>query len=105
MAIEAWGIYRHHQDLFDEEMMRFINEGSVEQDLRTLQATVTADESKTINQLPGAALIMAGAGMCTAGRILHHLKNHLWKEDTHVIIVGYQAAGRWAECSWKEKNR
>lgn len=93
MAIEAWNIYRHHQELFDEDMVKFLREGSVEEDLRTMRTTASADESKAINQLPGAALIMAGAGMCTAGRILHHLKNHLWKPDTHVIIVGYQAAG------------
>ena len=93
MALEAWKIYQRHRELFDEEMIRFMSEGSVEQDLRTLKATVTADESKTINQQSGAALIMAGAGMCTAGRILHHLKNHLWKPETHVIIVGYQAQG------------
>jgi metallo-beta-lactamase family protein len=93
MAIQAWEIYRHHHELFDEDMIRFIPEGSVEEVLRTLKATVTADESKAINQQAGPALIMAGAGMCSAGRILHHLKNHLWKPDTHVIIVGYQATG------------
>jgi len=93
MALEAWKIYQRHRELFDEEMIRFISEGSVEQDLHTLKATVTADESKTINQQTGACLIMAGAGMCTAGRILHHLKNHIGKPETHVIIVGYQAQG------------
>jgi metallo-beta-lactamase family protein len=93
MAIEAWKIYRHHRELFDEEMIKFISEGSVEEDLRTMKATVSADESKTINDLAGPCLVMAGAGMCTAGRILHHLKNHLWKPDTHVLIVGYQAHG------------
>jgi metallo-beta-lactamase family protein len=93
MALEAWRIYQRHRELFDEEMIRFISEGSVEQDLHTLKATVTADESKTINQQTGACLIMAGAGMCTAGRILHHLKNHIGKPETHVIIVGYQAQG------------
>jgi metallo-beta-lactamase family protein len=93
MAVEAWKIFQHHRELFDEEMIRFISEGSLEQDLHTLKTTVTADESKTINQQSGACLIMAGAGMCTAGRILHHLKNHLWKPETHVIIVGYQAQG------------
>jgi metallo-beta-lactamase family protein len=44
-----------------------------------------------INDVPGPCLIIAGAGMCNAGRILHHLKQNLWKPDTHVLIVGYQS--------------
>ena len=46
-----------------------------------------------INDQTGPCLIMAGAGMCNAGRILHHLKANLWKPETHVLIVGYQAHG------------
>ena len=44
-----------------------------------------------INDQLGPYLIMAGAGMCNAGRILHHLKQNLWKSQTHVLIVGYQS--------------
>jgi metallo-beta-lactamase family protein len=58
-----------------------------------MKKTVTAEQSKEINNQPGPAFIIAGAGMCTGGRILHHLKNHLWKPQTHVIMVGYQARG------------
>lgn len=46
-----------------------------------------------INDQAGPCLVMAGAGMCNAGRILHHLKANLWKPETHVLIVGYQANG------------
>ena len=46
-----------------------------------------------LNHAPGPCLIMAGAGMCTGGRILHHLKHGLWKPETVVMIVGYQVAG------------
>jgi metallo-beta-lactamase family protein len=53
---------------------------------------VTAEDSKKINDQPGPCLVMAGAGMCNAGRILHHLKANLWKPETHVVIVGYQSA-------------
>ncbi|HNQ87345.1 MAG TPA: MBL fold metallo-hydrolase [Verrucomicrobiota bacterium] len=91
MAIQAWAIYRRHPELFDEEMNRFLREGSVEQDLATLNATATAEESKKINDVPGPCLIIAGAGMCTGGRILHHFRQNLWKPETHVLIVGYQA--------------
>jgi len=65
----------------------------LEEDLDTVQPTVTAEESKALNHVRGPCLIMAGAGMCNAGRILHHLRQNLWRTDTHVIFVGYQAAG------------
>ena len=53
----------------------------------------TAEDSMRINSCPGPCFVMAGAGMCNAGRILHHLKHNLWNPETHVIIVGYQAEG------------
>lgn len=91
MAIEAWRIYRHHPELFDDDMNKFLREGSVDQDLSTLQLSTTADESKKINDVSGPCMVLAGAGMCTGGRILHHFKQNLWKPETHVVIVGYQA--------------
>ena len=91
MAIEAWKIYEHHVELFDDEMLQFIHDGSVRKDLATMKPSVTAEDSKKINDIIGPCLVMAGAGMCTAGRILHHFKQNLWKPETHVIIVGYQA--------------
>jgi metallo-beta-lactamase family protein len=63
------------------------------EDLKTLKATATAQESMKINNQPGPCLVMAGAGMCNAGRILHHLKQSLWNPKTHVLIVGYQGRG------------
>ena len=60
---------------------------------RTLQYSVTADDSRALNDLAGPCLIMAGAGMCNAGRILHHLKHNLSHPGTVVIIVGYQVPG------------
>ena len=91
MAIEAWEIYKRHPYLFDDEMNRFLQSGSIAQDLQMMKATPTADESRAINHVQGPALILAGAGMCNAGRILHHLRNHLWKPTTQVMIVGYQS--------------
>ncbi len=93
MAIEAWKIYQRHVELFDDEMLAFMHAGSVKEDLASMQASVTAEDSKNINDLPGPCLVMAGAGMCNAGRILHHLKQNLWKPETHVMIVGFQAFG------------
>jgi metallo-beta-lactamase family protein len=91
MAIEATNIYLHHRELFDDEMTKFIADKPVREDLKTLTLSLTADDSRKINDQPGPCLIMAGAGMCNAGRIQHHLKQNLWKPDTHVLIVGYQS--------------
>lgn len=93
MAIEATHIYARHRELFDEGMTKFIAEKPLNADLQTLKMCATAQDSMKINDQPGPCLVMAGAGMCNAGRILHHLKANLWKPDTHVLIVGYQGDG------------
>jgi metallo-beta-lactamase family protein len=93
MAIEAFNIYARHHELFDEGMTKYIAEKPLREDLKTLKVCVTAQDSMKINDQPGPCLVMAGAGMCNAGRILHHLKANLWKPDTHVLIVGYQGDG------------
>ena len=93
MAIEATNIYVKHLDLFDDEMKAFIRNRSPRDDLKTMRTSATADESRAINNVRGACLVMAGAGMCNGGRILHHLKANLWKPQTQVLIVGYQGHG------------
>jgi metallo-beta-lactamase family protein len=93
MAIEATAIYARHRELFDEGMTKFIREKPLRADLKTLKFCATAEQSKEINDQPGPCLVMAGAGMCNAGRIVHHLKANLWKPGTHVVIVGYQSDG------------
>ena len=93
MAIEAGRITMRHPELFDDEMLEYMNGGKDRTHLRTFKMTSTVDESRQINSCEGPCLIMAGAGMCNAGRILHHLKHSLWRGGTHVLIVGYQAGG------------
>ncbi len=94
MANEATRIYEHHTELFDDEAHKLGLVLKGRGDLwRMIHQTATPDESKALNQLPGPCLIMAGAGMCNAGRILHHLRHGLWQPDTHVLIVGFQAYG------------
>lgn len=93
MAIEATRVFLKHPELYDEESLEFLRHGTIQDDLPLLKTTASADESRAINHLKGPAVVLAGAGMCTAGRILHHLRNHLWKPDTHVVIVGYQGHG------------
>ncbi len=70
-----------------------LRERPVRQDLKTPKPTAMANESRAINDLRGECLVMAGAGMCNAGRIIHHLNSDLWNADTHVFIVGYQGHG------------
>ncbi len=91
MAIEATKIYGKHREIFDDDMTRYISERPLREDLRTMKATPTAAESMQINDQGGPCFVMAGAGMCTAGRILHHFKENLWRPGTHVLIVGYQS--------------
>src|SRR6185295_236072 len=93
MAIEATNIYTRHRELFDEGMTKFVAEKPLRADLKTMKLCVTAEDSMKINEQPGPCLVMAGEGMCNAGRIDHHLKANLWKPDTHVLIVGYQGHG------------
>jgi len=93
MAIKATNIYAGHTELFDEDMVKYISKKPVREDLKSLTLCETAEQSKKINDQAGPCLVLAGAGMCNAGRILHHLKANLWKPETHVVIVGYQGDG------------
>jgi metallo-beta-lactamase family protein len=93
MAIRATELYQTHHDLFDEEAAALHRGGRLDRDLSELRFTATAEESRSLNDLKGMALIIAGSGMCEGGRILHHLKHNLWRPDMHVVIVGYQASG------------
>lgn len=93
MAIEATKIYAQHRELFHDKMEKFVREKPLRDDLRTMKMSGTADESRKINGVSGSCFIMAGAGMCNGGRVLHHLKQNLWKPETQVLIVGYQGRG------------
>jgi metallo-beta-lactamase family protein len=93
MAIEASKIYGRHLELFDDDFKAMQRQRPLLEDLNTVKFTSTAEESMAINQVPGPCMVLAGAGMCNAGRILHHLKQNLWRPETDVVIVGFQAEG------------
>ena len=93
MAIEATKIYVKHKEIFDEQMTKFIAERPLRDDLKSLKVTASPQESMKINDFQGSCMILAGAGMCNAGRILHHLKRNLWREEARVLIVGFQGHG------------
>lgn len=93
MAIEASEIYSRHPELFDAEASALASTGQLLHDLANVRALATADESKAMNDVAGPFILIAGSGMCTAGRILHHLRQNLADPTAHVVIVGYQAHG------------
>jgi metallo-beta-lactamase family protein len=93
MAIEATKIYGRHPELYDEEALAMHKSGELKSNLKTVQFCQSADESRALNNIEGPMLIMAGAGMCNGGRILHHLRHNLARLGTTVIFVGFQGHG------------
>lgn len=93
MAIKATEAYVEHTDLYDDEAAAFWRENGKLLALPNLHFTESPQESMVINRMHEGAVIIAGSGMCTGGRILHHLKHNLWRRDAHVIIAGYQGRG------------
>jgi len=93
MAIAATQLYAKHQALMDEEAVALHRSGQLKADLATVVPCQTPDESRALNDIDGPCIILAGAGMCNAGRILHHLRHNLSNPSTIVMIVGYQVKG------------
>jgi metallo-beta-lactamase family protein len=93
LAIKATELYLSHPDLADAESRRLSQRGRLWRGLATLRQCVTAEESRALNHIDGPCIIIAGAGMCTGGRILHHLRHQLWRPETLVVFAGYQAEG------------
>ena len=93
MAIEAGRAMVRHPDLFDEELLAWKSRGLLPLDKTWFHSTVTARESRSLNEVDGPCLILAGAGMCNGGRILHHFRENLPRANTRVLIVGYQGHG------------
>jgi len=92
MAIEATKIYGKNNELFDEEAQEMVSSGELRKNLDIAQACSKPAQSRALNEVVGPCMIMAGAGMCTGGRIIHHLRHNLPIEGTVVLIVGFQSA-------------
>ncbi len=90
MGIEATEAYARFRHLYD---VHLFESDSRAPDLPNFHATLTTEESMGINAIHSGAIIIAGSGMCSGGRIHHHLKNNIWRPECHVVIVGYQARG------------
>jgi len=90
MGISATKVYSRYRNLFAAQLFE---PKSDYPELPNLYATRSVEESMTINTIESGAIIIAGSGMCTGGRIRHHLKNNIWRPQCHLVIVGYQAIG------------
>ncbi|MEJ2060185.1 MAG: MBL fold metallo-hydrolase [Gammaproteobacteria bacterium] len=93
MAISATEIFRRHPECFDEEALELLQNGDDPFEVPGLHFTRETAESIALNQVEAGAVIMAGSGMCTGGRVRHHLKHNLWRNDCSVIFVGFAARG------------
>ncbi|OIP97489.1 hypothetical protein AUK40_03185 [Candidatus Wirthbacteria bacterium CG2_30_54_11] len=92
LAISSTDIFRKHPECYNQETWDIVQSGESPLDLPTLKYTRTAEESRSINAVH-KAIIISASGMCHAGRIKHHLKHNLWRPESHIIFVGYQAEG------------
>ena len=90
MAVEASKIFLRHPECFDEEALRRYEARAAVSNFRFL---TTKEQSMTLNDIEGPGLILSSAGMCNAGRIKHHLANHIGYKRNIVLFCGYQAAG------------
>ncbi len=88
MAIEATETYAQFRHLYESKLFR---PGTREVRLPNFYMSRTSEESMAINRMRSGAVVIAGSGMCTGGRVLHHLKHNVWRSESHVMIVGFQA--------------
>ncbi len=93
MGIESTAIYERHPEEHDPATIQITAEGKRPFVPSRFHLCPTADDSKKLNGIDGPGVIIAGSGMATGGRILHHLRHRLADERTTVLFVGYQAAG------------
>lgn len=102
MAIAVTEIYHRYQDIYNTEDKAAIDstasthptkQKSLHTFLPVLRYSTSTEESMALNQVERGAIIIAGSGMCNGGRIRHHLKHNLWRQQSHVIFVGFQAIG------------
>ncbi|MBI5047394.1 MAG: MBL fold metallo-hydrolase [Deltaproteobacteria bacterium] len=93
LATNATKIFLKHPECFDKETLELISKGEFPKGSAILRFTETAEESMEINKIRSGAIIIAASGMCEAGRIRHHLKHNVWRNECSIIFVGFQAQG------------
>lgn len=93
MGIEATEIYTRHAKVYDAGARKIYEQSGDPFNLPNLHLYRRSQDSMKLNRISSGAIIIAGSGMCTGGRIKHHLKHNIWREHAHVLMVGFQAKG------------
>lgn len=93
LAIAVTQIFAHNTQEYDEESAKLLTNTGGLPEIPHLIIAKTAEESRALNNMPGSKIIISASGMADAGRILHHLKHNLWRAESSVLFVGYQAEG------------
>jgi len=93
MATKITKVFQHHPELYDDEMRVFVRHNESPFNFPGLKFVQTTEESKAINHIKGTVMVIAGSGMCTGGRIKHHLVNNITRPESTIMFVGYQAVG------------
>ena len=94
LAVQATNIFKgHYVECYDEEAMELLDQGINPIAFPGLKLSITSDESRAINMDDHYKVILSASGMCDAGRIKHHLKHNLWRPESTIVFVGYQAVG------------
>jgi metallo-beta-lactamase family protein len=93
MAVRATRVFEKYSNLYDAEMTQLVLNHESPFSFRGLKLVESTEESKAINHIKGTVMIIAGSGMCTGGRIKHHLVNNISRPESTILFVGYQAQG------------
>ena len=94
MAVEATEVFTEHaMECYDEEAMELVKNHINPISFPGLNLAITTEESRAINEEDTPKVIISASGMCEAGRIRHHLKHNLWREESTILFVGYQSVG------------
>jgi len=93
MAARITKVFQKHRELYDEEMIDHVENNESPFKFAGLKMVGTSDESKALNHMKGTIMIIAGSGMCTGGRVKHHLANNISDPRNTIMFVGYQAVG------------
>lgn len=93
MGNKVTHIYSENKDLYDDKTVEYLKGGENPLDNPFFKFTTSASDSMKINNAPGPKVIVSSSGMCEGGRVMHHLKHQIWKENTHIMFVGYQGKG------------
>jgi metallo-beta-lactamase family protein len=93
MAVEVTRVFKRYPELYDKEMKQFVKDENSFFDSPRLFLVRTVAESKAINHIKGTIIVMAGSGMCTGGRIKHHLVTNISRKASTILFPGYQAEG------------